>query len=49
MDCNNDKVIQFIEEMEIYSIQWDCNNENRKNRNRKHDAAEELAKNSIVI
>ena len=44
MEWNNWKIIEFIEEIGLYAVLWDCNHGDYKNRNKIHDATEELAK-----
>ncbi|XP_047525149.1 uncharacterized protein LOC125063005 isoform X1 [Pieris napi] len=43
MDWTNDKIIKFIQAVETYRILWDSSHHDYKNRNKKHDATQDLA------
>ncbi|XP_077298565.1 uncharacterized protein LOC143919879 [Arctopsyche grandis] len=43
MDWTNEKIIKFIQAIETYTFLWDSSHNDYKNRNKKHDATQELA------
>lgn len=43
MDWTNEKIIKFIQDIETYPLLWDTSHNDYKNRNKKHDAIQELA------
>ena len=43
MEWTNDKIINFIKEIEIRPVLWDSSHVDYKRRNKKHDANQELA------
>lgn len=43
MDWTNDKIINFIQAIETYPVLWDSSHSDYKNKNKKHDATQELA------
>lgn len=45
MDWTNDKIIKFIQAIETYPVLWDSSHSDYKNKNKKHDATQELAQN----